>query len=42
MILPDVTVGENSIVAAGPVVSKDVADNTIVAGIPARMIRSIQ
>lgn len=40
-ILPGVTVGENSIVAAGAVVSKDVPDNTVVGGIPARVIKSI-
>jgi acetyltransferase-like isoleucine patch superfamily enzyme len=40
-ILPGVTVGENSIVAAGAVVNKDVAANTIVGGIPARFIKSI-
>jgi acetyltransferase-like isoleucine patch superfamily enzyme len=40
-ILAGVTVGENSIVAAGAVVNKDVAANTIVGGIPARFIKSI-
>ena len=40
-ILPGVTVGENSIVAAGAVVSKDVPDNTIVGGIPAKFIKNI-
>jgi acetyltransferase-like isoleucine patch superfamily enzyme len=40
-ILPGVTIGENSIVAAGAVVSKDVADNSIVGGIPAKFIKSI-
>lgn len=40
-ILPGVTIGENSIVAAGAVVSKDVPDNTIVGGIPAKFIKSI-
>jgi acetyltransferase-like isoleucine patch superfamily enzyme len=40
-ILPGVTVGENSIVAAGAVVSKDVADNVIVGGIPAKIIKNI-
>ncbi len=40
-ILPGVTIGENSIVAAGAVVSKDVADNTIVGGVPAKFIRNI-
>lgn len=40
-ILPGVTVGENSIVAAGAVVSKNVPTNTIVGGIPAKVIRGI-
>jgi acetyltransferase-like isoleucine patch superfamily enzyme len=40
-ILPGVTIGENSIVAAGAVVSKHVPDNTIVGGVPSKVIRSI-
>lgn len=40
-ILPGVTVGENAVVAAGAVVSKDVPDNTIVGGIPAKTIKMI-
>jgi acetyltransferase-like isoleucine patch superfamily enzyme len=40
-ILPGVTVGENAVVAAGAVVSKDVPDNVIVGGIPAKIIKSI-
>lgn len=40
-ILPGITVGENSVVAAGAVVSKDVPDNSVVAGIPAQVIRRI-
>lgn len=40
-ILPGVTVGENSIVGAGSVVTKDVPDNTIVAGNPAKFIKRI-
>jgi len=40
-ILPGVTVGENSIVAAGAVVNKDVPDNTVVGGIPAKIIKHI-
>ncbi|WP_281863524.1 DapH/DapD/GlmU-related protein [Bacteroides acidifaciens] len=42
MILPGVTVGENAIVAAGAVVTKDVPDNTVVAGVPAQILRSIK
>jgi len=40
-ILPGVTIGENAIVAAGAVVSKDVPDNVIVGGIPAKIIKNI-
>ena len=40
-ILPGVTVGENAVVAAGAVVSKDVPANTIVGGIPAKTIKTI-
>lgn len=41
IILPGVTVGENAIVAAGAVVTKDVPDNTIAAGVPAKILRNI-
>lgn len=40
-IMPGVTIGENSVVAAGAVVTKDVPANTVVAGIPARVIRNL-
>ena len=40
-IVGGVTVGENSVVAAGSVVTKDVPPNTLVGGNPARVIRSI-
>lgn len=40
-ILPGVTVGENAIVAAGAVVSKDVPANTVVGGVPAKIIKTI-
>jgi acetyltransferase-like isoleucine patch superfamily enzyme len=38
IILPGVTIGANCIVAAGAVVTKDVPDNTMVAGVPAKPI----
>ncbi|HEY0522035.1 MAG TPA: sugar O-acetyltransferase [Stellaceae bacterium] len=40
-IIGGATVGENSVVAAGSVVTKDVPPNTLVGGNPARVIRSI-
>lgn len=40
-ILPGVTIGENAVVAAGAVVSKDVPANTVVGGIPAKFIKAI-
>lgn len=40
-VLPGVVVGENAIVGAGSVVTKNVPDNTIVAGVPAKIIRSL-
>jgi acetyltransferase-like isoleucine patch superfamily enzyme len=40
IILPGVTLGEGSIVAAGAVVTSDVAAGEIVAGVPARRVKS--
>lgn len=40
-ILQGVTIGKNAVVAAGAVVSKDVPDNTIAGGIPAKIIKSM-
>lgn len=37
-VLPNIIIGENVIVGAGAVVTKDVPDNSVVAGIPARFI----
>lgn len=41
ILLPNVTVGEQAIVAAGAIVTKDVPPRTVVAGNPARVLRSL-
>ncbi|MCU0332184.1 MAG: N-acetyltransferase [Ignavibacteriaceae bacterium] len=41
-IMCGVTVGENSIVGAGSVVTKNVEPNSIVAGVPAKLIRKLK
>lgn len=41
IILPGVTLGDNVVVGAGSVVTKDVPDNAVVAGNPARIIRRL-
>lgn len=40
-ILPGVTIEDNSVVAAGAVVTKDVPENTVVAGVPAKAVKKI-
>lgn len=40
-ILPGVTIGENAVVGAASVVTKDVAPNTVVAGNPAKVIKTL-
>lgn len=42
IILPGVTIGKNAIVGAGSVVTKDVTDNTVVVGNPAKPVKKIK
>ena len=41
LILPGVTIGKGCVVAAGAIVTTDVEENTMVAGIPARIIKRL-
>ena len=41
-ILPGVTIGDNAIIAAGAVVTKDVPANTVAGGVPAKIIKNIE
>lgn len=41
-ILQGVTIGDNAVVGAGAVVTKDVEANTIVGGVPAKLIKRIE
>ena len=41
VVTPGVTIGEGSVIAAGSVVTKDVPPNSLVAGVPAKVIREI-
>jgi len=40
-ILPGVTIGENAVVAAGALVTKDVPANTVVGGVPAKVLKQL-
>jgi len=41
IVLPGVTVGERAVVAAGAVVTRDVPPGTLVAGVPARVLKDV-
>ena len=41
-ILPGVTIGNNVVIAAGAVVTRDVPDNCVAGGVPARVIKEIE
>ena len=40
-VLPGVTIGDNAVIAAGAVVTKDVPANAVVGGVPAKIIKII-
>ncbi len=41
VVLKGVTIGENSVVAAGAIVTRDVPRNSVVAGNPAKIVREL-
>ena len=41
MILPGVTIGDNSVIGAGSVVTKDIPENVVAVGNPCRVLRKI-
>ena len=41
-ILPGITIGNNVVIAAGAVVTKDIPDNSLVGGVPAKLIRNLE
>lgn len=41
-VLPGVTIGDNAVVAAASVVTKDVPENSVVVGAPARVVRTLE
>ena len=41
-ILPGVTIGDNVVIGAGSVVTKDIPDNSLALGVPARVVRELE
>jgi acetyltransferase-like isoleucine patch superfamily enzyme len=42
IIMPGVTIGDNVVIGAGSIVTKDIPSDVVAAGIPARILRSIE
>ena len=42
IVLPGVTIGDNVVIGAGSVVAKDIPSNSVAAGVPAKVIRSLE
>ena len=41
MLLPGIKIGSNVVIGAGAIVAKDIPDNVVVAGVPAKMIKTV-
>jgi acetyltransferase-like isoleucine patch superfamily enzyme len=42
IILPNVKIGNNVVIGAGSIVNKDIPDNVVVAGVPAKIIKTLK
>jgi len=42
IIMPGVTIGNNVVIGAGSVVNKDIPDNSVAAGVPAKIVKSLE
>jgi serine acetyltransferase len=42
MILPGVSIGQNCVIGCGAVVTKDIPDNSVAVGVPAKVIETIE
>lgn len=42
IILPGITIGDNVVIGAGSIITKDISNNLVVAGVPARKIKTIE
>jgi acetyltransferase-like isoleucine patch superfamily enzyme len=42
LVMPGVKIGNNVVIGAGSVVTKDIPDNSVAVGVPARVIKSIE
>jgi acetyltransferase-like isoleucine patch superfamily enzyme len=42
ILMPGISIGPNSVVASGSVVTKDIPPNSVAAGVPARVIKSVE
>lgn len=42
IVLPGVTIGDNAVIGAGAVVSRDIPENSVALGVPAKVVKKIE